>query len=121
MPPVEMNTTVLVSNPAARAVAKASQRYVYGDFRLVEMPGGAMPATRPHSWRPRSCCAPVVGDCASSASRERSVSRRGVVGSAACLRASAQSAASEGFQACGNPGCCGNRKSTNAAAVGCGS
>ncbi len=38
-PPVEMNTTVLVSTPAARAVAKASQRYVYGDFRLVEMPG----------------------------------------------------------------------------------
>ncbi|MHC9297203.1 alpha/beta fold hydrolase [Mycobacterium sp. LTG2003] len=38
-PPVEMNTTALVSNPAARAVAKASQRYVYGDFRLVEMLG----------------------------------------------------------------------------------
>ncbi|MEW2480768.1 alpha/beta fold hydrolase [Mycobacterium sp. NPDC051198] len=38
-PPVEMNTTVLVSTPAARAVAKASQRYVYGDFRMVEMPG----------------------------------------------------------------------------------
>jgi pimeloyl-ACP methyl ester carboxylesterase len=31
-PPVEMNTTALVSTPAARAVAKASQRYVYGDF-----------------------------------------------------------------------------------------
>ncbi|ABK75569.1 alpha/beta fold hydrolase [Mycolicibacterium smegmatis] len=38
-PPVEMNTTALVSTPAARAVAKASQRYVYGDFRLVEMLG----------------------------------------------------------------------------------
>ena len=32
-PPVEMNTTALVSTPAARAVAKASQRYVYGDYR----------------------------------------------------------------------------------------
>ena len=38
-PPVEMNTTALVSTPAARAVAKASQRYVYGDFRLVELLG----------------------------------------------------------------------------------
>ncbi|MDV3125234.1 alpha/beta hydrolase [Mycobacterium sp. 21AC1] len=38
-PPVEMNTTALVSTPATRAVAKASQRYVYGDFRLVEMLG----------------------------------------------------------------------------------
>jgi pimeloyl-ACP methyl ester carboxylesterase len=38
-PPVEMNTTALVSSPASRAVAKASQRYVYGDFRLVEMLG----------------------------------------------------------------------------------
>ncbi|ART70963.1 alpha/beta hydrolase [Mycobacterium dioxanotrophicus] len=38
-PAVEMNTTALVSTPAARAVAKASQRYVYGDFRLVEMLG----------------------------------------------------------------------------------
>lgn len=38
-PPVEMNTTALVSNAAARAVAKASQRYVYGDFRLVDMLG----------------------------------------------------------------------------------
>ncbi len=36
-PPVEMNTTILVSTPAARAVARASQRYVYGDFRLVEL------------------------------------------------------------------------------------
>jgi pimeloyl-ACP methyl ester carboxylesterase len=38
-PPVEMNTTALVSTPAARAVARASQRYVYGDFRLVELQG----------------------------------------------------------------------------------
>ncbi|MDX1874873.1 alpha/beta hydrolase [Mycolicibacterium sp. 120266] len=38
-PPVEMNTTVLVSNPAARAVGVASQRYVYGEFRLVELLG----------------------------------------------------------------------------------
>ena len=38
-PPVEMNTTALVSTPASRAVAKASQRYVYGDYRLVEMLG----------------------------------------------------------------------------------
>ena len=36
-PPVEMNTTALVSTPAARAVARASQRFVYGDFRLVEL------------------------------------------------------------------------------------
>lgn len=38
-PPVEMNTTVLVSSPAAAEVARASQRYVYGDFRIVEMLG----------------------------------------------------------------------------------
>jgi pimeloyl-ACP methyl ester carboxylesterase len=38
-PPVEMNTTALVSTAASRAVAIASQRYVYGDFRLVEMLG----------------------------------------------------------------------------------
>lgn len=38
-PPVEVNTTALVSTPAARAVAKASQRYVYGEFRLVELLG----------------------------------------------------------------------------------
>ena len=34
-----MNTTALVSTPAARAVAKASQRYVYGEFRLVDLLG----------------------------------------------------------------------------------
>ena len=38
-PPVEINTTALVSSPAARAVARASQRYVYGDFRMVDMLG----------------------------------------------------------------------------------
>jgi pimeloyl-ACP methyl ester carboxylesterase len=38
-PPVEMNTTALVSTPASRAVAKASQRYVYGEFRLVDLLG----------------------------------------------------------------------------------
>lgn len=38
-PPVEMNTTALVSTPAARSVAQASQRFVYGDFRLVELLG----------------------------------------------------------------------------------
>jgi pimeloyl-ACP methyl ester carboxylesterase len=38
-PPVEVNTTALVSTPAARNVARASQRYVYGDFRLVELLG----------------------------------------------------------------------------------
>ena len=40
-PPVEMNTTALVSTPAARAVAQASQRYVYGDFRMVDCSAGA--------------------------------------------------------------------------------
>lgn len=38
-PPVEVNTTALVSTPAARTVAKASQRYVYGDYRIVELLG----------------------------------------------------------------------------------
>jgi hypothetical protein len=38
-PPVEMNTTALVTSPAARAMAKASQRYVYSDYRLVEFAG----------------------------------------------------------------------------------
>lgn len=35
-PPVEINTTALVSTPAARTAAEASQRFVYGDFRVVE-------------------------------------------------------------------------------------
>ncbi len=39
-----MNTTALVSTAAARNVAKASQRYVYGDFRLVELLGQAQRA-----------------------------------------------------------------------------
>lgn len=38
-PPVEVNTTALVSTAAARAVARASQRYVYGDYRLVDLLG----------------------------------------------------------------------------------
>jgi pimeloyl-ACP methyl ester carboxylesterase len=38
-PPVEINTTALVSTPAARAVARASQRYVYADYRIVELLG----------------------------------------------------------------------------------
>ena len=38
-PPVEINTTALVNSPATRAMAKASQRYVYSDFRLVEFGG----------------------------------------------------------------------------------
>src|ERR1700749_1517958 len=42
-PPVEMNTTALVSTPAARTVAKASHRYVYGDFRLVALLGRRKP------------------------------------------------------------------------------
>ena len=37
--PVEVNTTALVTTPASRAIAKASQRYVYGDFRLAEFAG----------------------------------------------------------------------------------
>lgn len=36
-PPVELNTTVLVSSKAARAMAVASQRYVYGDYRVVDL------------------------------------------------------------------------------------
>ncbi|WNG89570.1 alpha/beta hydrolase [Mycobacterium sp. ITM-2016-00317] len=38
-PPVELNTTALVSTSAARAVAKASQRYVYGEYRIVDLLG----------------------------------------------------------------------------------
>lgn len=36
-PPVEVSTTALVSTPAAHAVARASQRFVYGDYRVVEL------------------------------------------------------------------------------------
>ena len=38
-PPVEISTTVLVSSPAARTMALDSQRFVYGDFRLVDLLG----------------------------------------------------------------------------------
>jgi len=38
-PPVELNTTALVSTNAAGTVAKASQRFVYGDYRIVELLG----------------------------------------------------------------------------------
>lgn len=38
-PPVEINTTVLASTRVTKQVAQASQRYVYGDFRLVEVAG----------------------------------------------------------------------------------
>jgi hypothetical protein len=36
---VELNTTALVSSSAARAVAKASQRFVYGEYRIVDLLG----------------------------------------------------------------------------------
>ncbi|WP_407687434.1 alpha/beta hydrolase [Mycobacterium sp. HUMS_1102779] len=36
-PPVEIGTTVLVSSPQARAVAHESQRFVYSDYRVVEL------------------------------------------------------------------------------------
>ncbi len=38
-PPVEISTTVLVSSPAVRAVVQDSQRLVYGDYRVVDLPG----------------------------------------------------------------------------------
>jgi pimeloyl-ACP methyl ester carboxylesterase len=38
-PPVEINTTALVSTPAARAVARASQRFVLAHYRVVELLG----------------------------------------------------------------------------------
>ncbi len=38
-PPVEINTTALVSTPASQAVARASQRWVYADYRIVELLG----------------------------------------------------------------------------------
>lgn len=38
-PPVEVATTVLVSSPAARAVARDSQRFVYADYRIVDLLG----------------------------------------------------------------------------------
>jgi pimeloyl-ACP methyl ester carboxylesterase len=36
-PPVEVATTVLVSSPAARAIARDSQRFVYADYRVVDL------------------------------------------------------------------------------------
>jgi pimeloyl-ACP methyl ester carboxylesterase len=36
-PPVEVGTTVLVSSPAARTVARNSQRYVYSEYRTVDL------------------------------------------------------------------------------------
>lgn len=36
-PPVEIGTTVLVSSPAARAAARASQQYVYAEYRVVNL------------------------------------------------------------------------------------
>src|ERR1700722_5051182 len=36
-PPVEVATTVLVSSPAARSVANDSQRFVYADYRVVDL------------------------------------------------------------------------------------
>lgn len=39
-PPVELATTALASTAAATTVARDSQRFVYGDFRLVELQGG---------------------------------------------------------------------------------
>ncbi len=38
-PPVEVDTTSLVSTPATQAVARASRRLVQGEFRLVELAG----------------------------------------------------------------------------------
>jgi pimeloyl-ACP methyl ester carboxylesterase len=38
-PPVEIATTVLVSSPAGRAMARDSQRFVYADYRIVELLG----------------------------------------------------------------------------------
>jgi pimeloyl-ACP methyl ester carboxylesterase len=36
-PPVEVGTTVLVSSPAARKVARNSERFVYSDYRVVDL------------------------------------------------------------------------------------
>ncbi len=35
-PPVEINTTALASSPAALTVARASQRFVHSDYRVVQ-------------------------------------------------------------------------------------
>jgi pimeloyl-ACP methyl ester carboxylesterase len=38
-PPVEIDTTALVSTPATRAVARASQQFVLADYRMVDFLG----------------------------------------------------------------------------------
>jgi pimeloyl-ACP methyl ester carboxylesterase len=38
-PPVQVDTTALVSTPEEHAVARASRRYVHGEFRLAELAG----------------------------------------------------------------------------------
>ncbi|SOJ54417.1 hypothetical protein MSIMFB_01913 [Mycobacterium simulans] len=38
-PPVEIGTTVLVSSPAARAIADESQRFVFAEYRVVDLAG----------------------------------------------------------------------------------
>jgi pimeloyl-ACP methyl ester carboxylesterase len=38
-PPVEIATTVLVSSPAVRTTAQDSQRFVYADYRVVDLLG----------------------------------------------------------------------------------
>lgn len=38
-PPVQINTTMLVSSQAAAAVAQDSQRFVYGEYRMVVVSG----------------------------------------------------------------------------------
>ena len=38
-PPVEIGTTVLISSPAGRTVARDSQRYVYAEYRTVDLLG----------------------------------------------------------------------------------
>lgn len=40
-PAVEVATTVLVSSAATRAVARASQQFVYDDYRVVDFPSRA--------------------------------------------------------------------------------
>ncbi len=37
-PPVEIDTTVLTGSAAAHSLARASGRWVYGDYRVVELP-----------------------------------------------------------------------------------
>jgi pimeloyl-ACP methyl ester carboxylesterase len=60
-PPVQADTTTLVSSAAAHAVARASRRHVHGEFRLAELAGlrrsrhytkqlAAEVVVRSHSW-----------------------------------------------------------------------